>query len=109
MRFDPADLVLFAAVVEEGSFSKAAERLNLPNSTVSRRIAELENQMGERLLTRTTRKRVITQFGQAVLHHAQQIAAEVEAARSASVGHRGARLCVTRMGMLCYPGVGGVP
>jgi DNA-binding transcriptional LysR family regulator len=80
MKCDPADLVLFASVVEEGSFSKAAERLDLPNSTVSRRIAELENQLGERLLTRTTRKMVITDFGQAVLHHAQQISAEVEAA-----------------------------
>jgi DNA-binding transcriptional LysR family regulator len=79
MKFDPSDLVLFAYVVEEGSFSKAAKRLDLPNSTVSRRISELENQLGERLLTRTTRKMVITDFGQAVLRHAQQISAEVEA------------------------------
>jgi len=79
MRFDPADMVLFTYVVEEGSFSGAAERLDIPNSTVSRRISTLENQLGERLLIRTTRKMVITEYGKAVLRHAQQISAEMEA------------------------------
>lgn len=79
MKFDPADLILFAYVVEEGSFSKAAERLDLPNSTVSRRVAVLEQQLGERLLVRTTRKMVITEYGRAVLRHAQQIASEMDA------------------------------
>lgn len=79
MKFDPADMVLFAYVVEEGSFSGAAERLDIPNSTVSRRISTLENQLGERLLARTTRKMVITEYGKAVLRHAQQISAEMEA------------------------------
>lgn len=79
MKIDPADMVLFATVVEEGSFSAAAERLDIPNSTVSRRILTLENQLGERLLNRTTRKMVITEYGKAVLRHAQQISAEMEA------------------------------
>lgn len=79
MKFDPADMVLFACVAEEGSFSGAAERLDIPNSTVSRRIATLENQLGERLIVRTTRKMVITEYGKAVLRHAQQISAEMEA------------------------------
>ncbi|WP_369788197.1 LysR substrate-binding domain-containing protein [Rouxiella sp. WC2420] len=79
MKFDPADLVLFACVVEEGSFSGAAERLDIPNSTVSRRISALENQLGERLIVRTTRKMMITEYGKAVLRHAQQISAEMEA------------------------------
>lgn len=72
-------MVLFACVVEEGSLSAAAERLDIPNSTVSRRISTLENQLGERLLNRTTRKIVITEYGKAVLRHAQQISAEMEA------------------------------
>ncbi|TCS39456.1 DNA-binding transcriptional LysR family regulator [Paucimonas lemoignei] len=80
MRLEPNDLLLFAKVVEEGSFSKAAERLALPKSTLSRRITALETELGERLLLRTTRKLSLTDFGHGVLEHARQLAAEVEAA-----------------------------
>jgi DNA-binding transcriptional LysR family regulator len=76
------DLMLFARVVDEGSFSRAAQRAGLPKSTVSRRIAALESQLGERLLLRTTRKLTVTDFGHSVLEHAHQVAAEVEAAAS---------------------------
>jgi Transcriptional regulator len=79
MKFNPNDLLLFASVIAEGSFSKAAERLDLPNSTISRRIADLERNLGEKLLIRTTRKMTVTDFGYAVLRHAQQIAAEIDA------------------------------
>ncbi|MEF7616832.1 LysR family transcriptional regulator [Aquincola sp. MAHUQ-54] len=72
------DLLLFARVADSGSFSRAAERVRLPKSTVSRRIAELERRLGERLLQRTTRKLVITEFGQGVLDHARAIAEEVD-------------------------------
>jgi DNA-binding transcriptional LysR family regulator len=78
----PNDLLLFAHVVEEGSFSRAGERLKLPKSTVSRRLAALEGQLGERLLLRTTRKLTVTDFGHSVLEHARQVATEVEAAAS---------------------------
>ncbi len=79
MNLEPNDLLLFARVVEEGSFSRAAERLGIPKSTLSRRLATLESQLGERLLLRTTRKLTVTDFGNAVLSHAQQVSAEVEA------------------------------
>lgn len=82
MDLEPNDLLLFARVVDEGSFSRAAERVGLPKSTVSRRVAALEAQLGERLLLRTTRKLTITDFGHSVLEHAHQVAAEVEAAAS---------------------------
>jgi len=82
MGLEPNDLMLFARVADEGSFSRAAERVGLPKSTVSRRIAGLEAQLGERLLLRTTRKLTITDFGHSVLEHAHQVAAEVEAATS---------------------------
>ena len=65
MNLEPNDLLLFARVVDEGSFSRAAERLGLPKSTVSRRVAALEAQLGERLLLRTTRKLTVTDFGHA--------------------------------------------
>ncbi|MEP6502440.1 MAG: LysR family transcriptional regulator [Betaproteobacteria bacterium] len=80
MTPDADDLLLFARVAETGSFSRAAERVQLPKSTVSRRIAALEKRLGERLLQRTTRKLVITDFGQGVLDHARALSEEVDAA-----------------------------
>jgi DNA-binding transcriptional LysR family regulator len=80
MTPDADDLLLFARVAEAGSFSRAAERVQLPKSTVSRRIAALEKRLGERLLQRTTRKLVITDFGQGVLDHARALSEEVDAA-----------------------------
>ena len=82
MNLEPNDLVVFARVVDEGSFSRAAERLSLPKSTVSRRVAALEAQLGERLLLRTTRKLTVTDFGHAVLEHAHHVVEDVTAAAS---------------------------
>lgn len=79
MDLTPNDLMLFAHVADEGSFSRAAGRAGLPKSTLSRRIAALEAQLGERLLLRTTRKLTLTDFGRSVLAHAHQVLAEVEA------------------------------
>jgi DNA-binding transcriptional LysR family regulator len=82
MNVAPNDLLLFARVVDEGSFSRAAGRLGVPKSTVSRRLAALEAQLGERLLLRTTRKLTVTDFGLAVLEHAHHVVEDVEAAAS---------------------------
>jgi len=79
---EPNDLLLFARVADLGSFSRAAERLGMPKSTVSRRVGALEARLGERLLLRTTRKLAVTEFGQAVLEHARHVAEDVEAAAS---------------------------
>ena len=73
------DLLIFARVADLGSFSRAAERLGLPKSTVSRRVAGLESHLGERLLLRTTRRQTLTEFGSLLLEHARQVVAEVEA------------------------------
>lgn len=80
MILEPNDLLLFARVVDEGSFSRAADRMGMPKSTLSRRVSALETQLGERLLLRTTRKLTVTDFGSSVLLHAQQVTSEVEAA-----------------------------
>lgn len=87
---EPNDLLLFARVAEAGSFSRAAERVKLPKSTVSRRIAHLERELGERLLQRTTRKLSVTEFGLSVLDHARHVADEVEGATALAL-HRQAR------------------
>lgn len=81
---DPNDLLIFASVAELGSFSRAAERLGLPKSTVSRRLAALEQRLGERLLMRTTRRQSLTEFGLQLLEHARQVASEVEAVAALS-------------------------
>ena len=83
-HIDPNDLLIFASVAELGSFSRAAERLGLPKSTVSRRLAALEQRLGERLLTRTTRRQSLTEFGLQLLEHARQVASEVEAVAALS-------------------------
>jgi DNA-binding transcriptional LysR family regulator len=80
MEVEPNDLLLFARIVEAGSFSAAALRVNLPKSTVSRRISLLEARLGERLLQRTTRKLMVTEFGASLLEHARKVLEEVEAA-----------------------------
>jgi DNA-binding transcriptional LysR family regulator len=86
-ELDPGDLLLFARIVECGSLSQAAERLQLPKSTVSRRLTLLEARLGERLLQRTTRKLVLTEFGGSLLEHARKVAEETEAA-AALAQHR---------------------
>ncbi|UCZ74059.1 LysR family transcriptional regulator [Dickeya zeae] len=58
------DLYLFMLVAREGSFTKAATRLGLTQSGVSRAIRELETRLGVQLLTRTTRKLSLTQAGE---------------------------------------------
>ncbi len=76
---DPNDLLIFAQVAQLGSFSRAAERLGMPKSSVSRRLSALEQRMGERLLLRTTRRQTLTEFGAQLLGHARQIATDLEA------------------------------
>jgi DNA-binding transcriptional LysR family regulator len=83
-QLQPNDLLLFARVAELGSLSRAAERLGMPKSTVSRRLAALEQRLGERLLTRTTRRQSLTELGQQLLEHARQVVAEVEAVQALS-------------------------
>ena len=99
MEIDPGDLLLFARIVECGSFSLAAERVQLPKSTVSRRITLLEAQLGERLLQRTTRKLVLTEFGASLLEHARKVADETEAAGALALHRQGEPSGLLRVSM----------
>jgi DNA-binding transcriptional LysR family regulator len=72
-------LTIFAKVVEANGFSEAARRLKMPTSTVSRRIADLEDQLGVRLLERSTRNLRLTDVGAEVLDHARRSAELSEA------------------------------
>ncbi|NVD74152.1 LysR family transcriptional regulator [Duganella sp. BJB488] len=99
MEIDPGDLLLFARIVECGSFSLAAQRVQLPKSTVSRRISLLEAQLGERLLQRTTRKLVLTEFGASLLEHARRVADETEMAGALAQHRQGAPSGLLRVSM----------
>lgn len=74
------DLLLFAAIAEQGSLVRAAESLGLPKTTVSRRLARLEAGLGQQLLVRTTRRLSLTEFGEAFLEQCQRVVEDVAAA-----------------------------
>ena len=74
---DLNDMRLFARVVEAGSFSAAARGLGMPKSTLSRRIARLEQSLDTRLLQRTTRALHLTEVG--AIFHARCIRVVAEA------------------------------
>lgn len=72
------DLLLFALIVDCGSFSKAAETAGVTSSVVSKRIGRLEKSLGARLLYRTTRSLTLTENGQALYLQAKDISAKVQ-------------------------------
>jgi DNA-binding transcriptional LysR family regulator len=74
-----ADLVIFKAVAEESSFTKAAARLGLSQPTLSQTISDLEARIGVRLLARTTRSVRTTEAGQRLLATVQPVFAELDA------------------------------
>ena len=79
-------MALFAAVVDGGSLSAAGRRLNVPLATVSRKLADLEGHLKTRLVTRSTRKLVLTEAGRAYLEACRQILGQVEEAERAASG-----------------------
>lgn len=77
---DLNDIVVFTKVVETKSFTGAAEALGLPKSTVSRKLAQLEERLGVRLVQRTTRKLALTEIGEAYYERCSSIVADIAAA-----------------------------
>jgi DNA-binding transcriptional LysR family regulator len=80
---DQNNLFFFARVVDFGSFTAAAEALGLQTSKLSRRVGALENELGVRLLNRTTRKLSLTEAGKTFHRHCVALIAEAEAAKDA--------------------------
>lgn len=76
----PADMLLFATVVREGSFTGAARHLGVSKQTASERIGKLEERLGVRLLERTTRKLRVTDAGAGYAERCASIAAQIEEA-----------------------------
>ena len=80
---DLNEVVVFAKVVEAGSFVGAARELSMPKSTVSRKVSELEERLGARLLQRTTRQLSLTDAGRAYYRHAARVLVELDEAERA--------------------------
>ncbi|MFC3551283.1 LysR substrate-binding domain-containing protein [Lysobacter cavernae] len=76
------DLVLFAAAVEHGGFAAASRHLGVPKSTISKRVAELEEGLAARLIHRTSRSFVLTELGRDFYEHARAALIETEAAEA---------------------------
>jgi len=75
-------VVAFAKVVETGSFSRAAEKLGIAKSSVSKQIAALESSLGIRLIHRTTRQLKVTDEGLALYEQCSRIDEELDLIRS---------------------------
>ena len=71
----------FIAVVDEGSFSRAAAREHVAQPSLSQQIQKLEAEMGERLFDRLPRSVVVTEAGKCLLEYARKILAEIADAR----------------------------
>lgn len=80
---DLNDLYFFAAVVEHGGFSAAGRALGVPKSRLSKRVAQLEERLGVRLLQRTTRRFVVTEVGERFYGHCRAVLEEAQAAQDA--------------------------
>lgn len=83
---DFASMALFAEVVRRQSFTQAAQAVGLAKSAVSKRVALLEDRLGVRLLTRTTRKLSLTEDGLRYYQHCAALLAAAEAAEEAVAG-----------------------
>jgi len=73
-----SEMQMFVRIVEAGSLSGAADRMNIAKSAVSRRLTELEARLGVALLRRTTRRINLTDSGMAYYERCQRILADVE-------------------------------
>ncbi|AMY66424.1 LysR family transcriptional regulator [Enterobacter asburiae] len=80
---DLNDFVWFVKVVDYGGFAAAGRALDLPKSRLSRRIAQLEERLGVRLMHRTTRQFTVTEVGQTFYQHCKAMMVEAEAAEEA--------------------------
>ncbi|MDX3893994.1 LysR family transcriptional regulator [Pusillimonas sp.] len=80
---DLNDLYYFVQAVDHGGFAPAGRALGMPKSKLSRRIANLEERLGVRLIQRTTRQFAVTEIGRTYYDHCKAMLVEAEAAQEA--------------------------
>ncbi|WP_440873646.1 LysR family transcriptional regulator [Thalassotalea sp. PLHSN55] len=83
MAHDLNDMMVFLAVVETGSFTLAADRLNIPKANVSRKVSRLEQYLNVTLLERSTRSQHLTEAGKRYLSHCKRVHEELDLASAA--------------------------
>ncbi|MBY0554965.1 LysR family transcriptional regulator [bacterium] len=89
MNFELESTLIFVKVVQQGSFSRAAELLRIPLSTASRSISRLESELGTKLLLRTTRSLTLTPTGKEYFERSVGPITELEGARKSLAGKDG--------------------
>lgn len=85
---DLNDLAFFVAVIDHGGFAAAGRALGIPKSRLSRRIALLEDELGVRLLQRSTRRFAVTEIGQRFARHCRAMLTEAQAAEEVVASER---------------------
>lgn len=91
------DLYFFVQVVDHGGFASAARHAGVPKSTLAKRVAALETDIGVRLIQRTSRRFTVTELGQDFYRHASAMLIEAEAAENVVKGRLAEPSGVVRM------------
>jgi DNA-binding transcriptional LysR family regulator len=94
---------VFARVVDEGGFAKAARALDMAPPVVTRLVAELENHLGARLLNRTTRSIALTETGEQYLEKVRAILIDIE--ESVSLASESTKVPRGHLRVLCPPAI----
>jgi DNA-binding transcriptional LysR family regulator len=111
MKIDTLGLEAFVAIAEHGGFQRAAGRLHLTQTALSRRLQNLESHVGVRLIERTTRSVALTELGAHFLPHARRLLADLHGAlldiRESGRAQRGevTLACVPTVGVQFLPQV----
>jgi len=100
----PHQLEYFLAVADTGSFTRGAERVGVVQSAVSAAIAQLERQLGARLLERGYHRITLTAEGEALLPHARSVLDTIDGARDAVAAARGEVSGTVLLGTLSFTG-----
>ncbi|WP_298272317.1 selenium metabolism-associated LysR family transcriptional regulator [Geobacter sp.] len=97
-------LEVFLAVADSGSFSRGAEATFITQSTVSQHIAALENELGVKLLDRTSRGALLTEGGKLFLEHARRVVSDTREIERTMRRFRGVEEAALRVGGSTIPG-----
>jgi DNA-binding transcriptional LysR family regulator len=95
---------VFAKVVEQGSFARAATALGMSATVATRNVADLEAHLGTRLLNRTTRRLSLTETGQQYIERVRQILADIDDADA--IASSSSRAPSGTLRIYCHPGFG---
>jgi DNA-binding transcriptional LysR family regulator len=102
--YDFNDLYYFVQVVEHKGFAAAARKIDVPKTKLSRRIAQLEDRLGVRLIQRTTRKFTVTEVGLDYYRHCVAMLVEADAAEKVVEQSRSEPQGIVRIS--CPPALG---